>query len=120
MIGTLILWMVAALVLLVAVKLTGGDPRGTDATSGYLRAFGATAALTILGWLVSQANIWILNLLWPILWLWLLKSIYGFTWTRAILVWLAIVVISFITTMILKSFQLIDGGMANILPGQMT
>lgn len=115
MIGTLILWAVAAVVLMIAVKVTGGDPRGDGGGNTYGRAFGATAVLTILSWGIGQADIWLLSALWPVLWLWALKSIYDFGWLRAIGVWFVIVIVTVIAAIILLPFRLLGAGMQSML-----
>ncbi len=91
MLGTLIVWLVAAFVLHFAVRLTG--PVSSDRAS-FGTAFVATALLSIVGGFVTETGSLVLALAWPVLWLLILKTIYGIGWLRAIGVWLATVAIS--------------------------
>lgn len=87
MAATLILWFVYAVFLKVAI----GVATSVDARTNSLgRAF-LTAAVLSLGQGVLAAVGGILLLLWPIAWLFIIKSSYGIGWGRAILVWLALV-----------------------------
>lgn len=87
MAATLILWFVYAVFLKVAIGIaTSVDHRVN--TLG--RAFVTAAVLSLGQGLLSMVG-GILLLLWPIAWLFIIKSTYGIGWIRAILVWLALV-----------------------------
>lgn len=110
MTGTLILWAVSALLLHVAVRFTGPvDPeRGT-----YLNAIFTTAILQLVGFAVGALDSVLLSLGWPVVWLFILKSMYGIGWMRAIGIWIVIALAMFaLMAFILLPFGLIGAGFA--------
>lgn len=87
MFATLILWFFYAVFLKVAIGVaTDVDPR----TNSLGRAF-LTAAVLSLGQGLLTGIGGILLLLWPIVWLFIIKRSYEIGWGRSILVWLALV-----------------------------
>lgn len=90
MIPTLILWLVYALFLKLAIAFaTDVDAR----TNSLGRAFLTAAVLSLGHGLLAKVG-GIVLLLWPIAWLFIIKRSYDIGWGRAILVWLALVVIA--------------------------
>ncbi len=88
MVGTLITWLLYALILKAAVALATDVSRERNSVA---RAF-VTAGVLSLG----QAAVAVLGplwILWPVLWLFIIKSVYEIGWWRALLVWLALIVI---------------------------
>ena len=89
MLGTLFAWLLYAVFLKVAIGVA------TDVSAernSLMRAFVTAGILS-----VSSAAMSILGpfaILWPIAWLFILKSVYDIGWWRAFLVWLALVLIS--------------------------
>jgi hypothetical protein len=108
--GTLILWAISAAILHVAVSLTGrvADQKGT-----YFNAFATTAVLSFAGWFFAWVDVWILSLLWPVAWLFVLKSMYGIGWLRAILIWVVLVGVMVLLSMfVLVPLGLVGAGFA--------
>lgn len=90
MIPTLILWLVYALFLKLAIAFaTDVDAR----TNSLGRAFLTAAVLSLGHGLLAKIG-GIVLLLWPIAWLFIIKRSYDIGWGRAILVWLALVLIA--------------------------
>jgi len=79
MVSMLILCFFSGLVLYFASMVVGiGGERNTIG-----RAFMAAVALHVVGYVVALADIWVISLLWPILWLYVFKTIYDIGWLRA-------------------------------------
>ncbi|MCA9648374.1 MAG: hypothetical protein H6712_06405 [Myxococcales bacterium] len=113
MAGTLILWLVYAVFLKLAIGLaTAVDPR----TNSLGRAFVTAAVLSAGQGLLALVGGPLL-LLWPLAWLLIIKSSYGIGWGRAILVWLALVVIAVILVItLLVPLGLMAGGVLLLTP----
>jgi len=87
MLGTLVLWLVYAVFLKVAIGVaTHVDHR----TNSLGRAFVTAAVLSLGGGLLAKVG-GIMLMLWPIAWLFIIKTAYDIGWGRSILVWLALV-----------------------------
>ena len=97
MLPTLILWLVYAVFLKLAVGIaTDVDPR----TNSLGRAFVTAALLSIGQGLLAKVG-GVVLLLWPIAWLFIIKRLYEIGWGRAILVWLALVLLAFAVVFLL-------------------
>ncbi|MEM6994447.1 MAG: hypothetical protein AAF721_28285 [Myxococcota bacterium] len=87
MLGTFLVWLLYAVFLKVAIGVaTDVSPQENSLLRAFLTAGVLSigqAAVTFLG------PVWIL---WPILWLFVIKSVYSIGWGRAFLVWLALMV----------------------------
>ena len=86
MLGTLLVWFLYAVFLKVAIGVA------TDVTperNSLTRAF-VTAGVLSLGQAAFAAlgPLWIV---WPLLWLFILKSVYEIGWARAFFVWLMLI-----------------------------
>lgn len=105
MLGTLFLWFLYAIVLKVAIGVA------TDVTAqrnSLTRAF-LTAGVLSLGHALF-ATLGPLWMLWPLAWLFVLKSVYEIGWGRAILVWLALVAMTIaLVTLVLVPLGLAAG-----------
>jgi len=109
MLPTLILWLVYAVFLKLAVGFaTDVDTR----TNSLGRAFLTAAVLSIGQGLLAKVG-GIVLMLWPIAWLFIIKSAYDIGWGRSILVWLALVVIAFAVVFLL----LVPLGLAAVVGG---
>lgn len=113
MIATLLAWFVYAVFIKVAVGLaTDVDPRANSLG----RAF-ATAAVLSIGHALAAKVGAIVVMLWPILWLFILKRMYEIGWGRAILVWLALVGIAIaLVLFVLVPMGLLTAATAGLLP----
>lgn len=98
MIGYLVQWAVAAVFLMFAVRITGRVKPERDT---FGTAFLTSALLTIVGFFVEQAGVGLLRIAWPIIWLFVLKSMYGIGWLRAIGVAILLFVTLAVVTMLL-------------------
>lgn len=87
--GILIHLAVNAILLLVAMAVAGGEGKSRNT---FGRAFGTAALLAVVMVVVSQV-VPVLTLFVPLLALFILKSMYGIGWLRAILVSLVLFVI---------------------------
>ena len=91
---------------------TAVDPR----TNSLGRAFVTAAVLSAGQGLLALVGGPLL-LLWPLAWLLIIKSSYGIGWGRAILVWLALVVIAVILVItLLVPLGLMAGGVLLLTP----
>lgn len=90
LVGTLIFWAISAAVLYISVSLTG---RVANRKGTYFNALATTAVLSFASWFFEWVDVWILSLLWPVAWLYVLKSMYGISWLRAILIWVVLVAV---------------------------
>jgi hypothetical protein len=90
MVATLVIWLVYAVFLKVAIGVAT-DVAGHRNTIG--RAF-VTAAMLSLSLTAALGFGPLALMLWPILWLLVVKSMYDIGWFRAILVWCMLVVLA--------------------------
>lgn len=87
MFATLILWFCYAVFLKVAIGVaTDVDSR----TNSLGRAFITAAVLSLGQGLLAKVG-GVVLMLWPIVWLFIIKSAYEIGWGRSILVWIALV-----------------------------
>jgi hypothetical protein len=98
MFGYLIQWAITAFFLMFAVRLTG--PVRADRNT-FGTAFATSALLAVVGFFVDRAEVGLLSLAWPVIWLWLLKSMYGIGWLRAFGVAIMLFTILIVTTLVL-------------------
>lgn len=113
MIATLLAWFVYAVFIKIAVGLaTDVDSRANSLG----RAF-ATAAVLSVGHALALKLGAVVAMLWPILWLFILKRMYEIGWGRAILVWLALVAIGVaLVFLVLVPLGLLTAVTAGVLP----
>ena len=105
MFGTLIVWFLFAVILKVAIGVATAVPAQRNSVS---RAFVTTGVLSLGHAVFSAAGpLW---LLWPLIWLFILKSAYEIGWGRAVLVWLALMAIgAALVMLVLVPFGLMAG-----------
>ena|SRR5688572_5856099 len=91
MLGTLLAWFVYAVFIKLAVGIaTDVNPRANSLG----RAFATAAVLSIGQGLAVHLGATFLLVVWPIVWLFILKHMYEIGWGRAILVWIALVALA--------------------------
>ena len=91
MLGTLVAWLIYAFFIKLAVGFATDVDRQTNSMG---RAFATAAILSVGHTLMAKVGA-IFVLLWPVLWLFILKRMYEIGWGRAVLVWLSLVLIAF-------------------------
>ena len=110
MLAALVQWAVYGVLLMAALATIGGV-RGRD--NGFVKALLTAAGLSLVATGVTALHVPFLGLLWPVLWLLIVKSVYGIGWLRAMGVALVLVVLA----LLLMVFVLVPLGLVASLFG---